>query len=63
MTNLEIGKAIKKVKGIIEIINNQTLRLEHTKKEKSFNVKVWKELNKAILNLTNAEVIIYNKTK
>tara|TARA_R110000803_G_scaffold59248_2_gene117769 strand:+ start:505 stop:696 length:192 start_codon:yes stop_codon:yes gene_type:complete len=63
MTNSEIGKAIKNVKEILEVINKHTLIDIDSDKEAIANLLIWKHLNKAIASITEAQVVIHKQSK
>tara|TARA_R110000751_G_scaffold51991_1_gene113554 strand:+ start:502 stop:693 length:192 start_codon:yes stop_codon:yes gene_type:complete len=63
MTNLQINEALKKVKEILEVINEHTLIDTDSDKEALASLSKWKHIRKAINSITESQVVIHKQTK
>ena len=63
MTNSKIDKALKNATEMLTVINAHTLKEWANESQRDANIIIWKKINAAMKNITDARVIIYEQSK
>lgn len=63
MENSKIDKALKNATEMLKVINACTLKEGVSESQRDANIIIWKKINNAIKNITDARVIIHEQPK
>jgi hypothetical protein len=63
MENSKIDKALKNATEMLTVINAHTLKEGASESQRDASIIIWKKINDAMKNITDARVIIYEQLK
>jgi len=63
MTNSKIDKALKNVTEMLQVVNAHTLKEGASEAQRDASIIIWKKINNAMKNITDARVIIHEQSK